>query len=275
MRCSKCGSENPAGKKYCSECGVGLLMRCPRCKAENAPAAKFCGECGAPIDSSIGTPISATPPLQSPEVLGERRHLDCGAVRDLAWPDRDRRAARPRGMARDARRIPSSGRRGDHTRRRPRCEVPRRGRRNGLLRLASKRIDNDAECAARSGLAILDAIAKLNEQPGPAKLSARVGVDSGLVVIGKGAGNEAEVFGDVPNIAARVQAATELGTSCDHRRHRFAGRGAVRGRRPGALTTQRYRTAAAALRHHSAERSARSLSGGDRGWRADALRRTP
>ena len=47
MRCSKCGSENPAGKKYCSECGVGLLMRCPRCNAENAPAAKFCGECGA------------------------------------------------------------------------------------------------------------------------------------------------------------------------------------------------------------------------------------
>jgi class 3 adenylate cyclase len=73
--------------------------------------------------------------------------------------------------------------------------------------------DNDAERAARSGLAILDAIAKLNEQPGPAKLSARVGVDSGLVVIGQGAGNEAEVFGEVPNIAARVQAAAEPGTA--------------------------------------------------------------
>jgi predicted ATPase/class 3 adenylate cyclase len=72
--------------------------------------------------------------------------------------------------------------------------------------------DNDAERAARAGLAILDAIAKLNEQPGHAKLSARVGIDSGLVVIGKGAGNEAEVFGDVPNIAARVQAIAEPGT---------------------------------------------------------------
>src|SRR5260370_3789199 len=72
--------------------------------------------------------------------------------------------------------------------------------------------DNDAERAARAGLAILDAIAKLNEQPGHAKLSARVGIDSGLVVIGKGAGNEAEVFGDTPNIAARVQAIAEPGT---------------------------------------------------------------
>src|SRR5580692_8285387 len=67
--------------------------------------------------------------------------------------------------------------------------------------------DNDAERAGRAGLAILDAIANLNEQPGPVKLATRVGIDSGTVVIGRGAGNEAEVFGDAPNIAAKVQAA--------------------------------------------------------------------
>jgi len=72
--------------------------------------------------------------------------------------------------------------------------------------------DNDAERAARAGLAIFDAIAKLNQQPGHAQLSARVGIDSGLVVIGKGVGHEAEVFGDTPNIAARVQAIAEPGT---------------------------------------------------------------
>src|SRR6202049_4123408 len=43
-------------------------------------------------------------------------------------------------------------------------------------------------------------------------VSSRVAIDSGLVVIGKGAGNEAEVCGDAPNIAARVQAAAETGT---------------------------------------------------------------
>jgi class 3 adenylate cyclase/tetratricopeptide (TPR) repeat protein len=72
--------------------------------------------------------------------------------------------------------------------------------------------DNDAERAVRAGLAILEAIAKLNEQPGLTQLSGRVGIDSGTVVIGKGAGIEIDVFGDAANIAARVEAAAAPGT---------------------------------------------------------------
>jgi class 3 adenylate cyclase len=72
--------------------------------------------------------------------------------------------------------------------------------------------DNDAERAARAGLAIIDAIARLNEQSRRARLSARVGIDSGAVVVGKGAGQDADVFSDTPNIAARVQAAAEPDT---------------------------------------------------------------
>jgi class 3 adenylate cyclase/tetratricopeptide (TPR) repeat protein len=72
--------------------------------------------------------------------------------------------------------------------------------------------DNDAERAARAGLAILDAISKLNQLPGHAELAVRIGIDSGLVVIGKGAGQDAEVFGDTPNIAKRVEEAAEPGT---------------------------------------------------------------
>jgi class 3 adenylate cyclase/tetratricopeptide (TPR) repeat protein len=72
--------------------------------------------------------------------------------------------------------------------------------------------DNDAERAARAGLAILEAITGLNEQPSHPKLSARVGIDSGTVVVGTGAGKDADVFGDVPNIAARVQAGAEPDT---------------------------------------------------------------
>src|SRR5205807_4727339 len=41
--------------------------------------------------------------------------------------------------------------------------------------------DNDAERSARAGLAILDAISKLNEKPGHAKLSVRDGLVSGMV----------------------------------------------------------------------------------------------
>ena len=69
--------------------------------------------------------------------------------------------------------------------------------------------DNDAENAVRAGLAIIDVIARLNEQSSYPKICGRVGIDSGMVVIGAGAGKDADVFGDVPKIAARVQAAAE------------------------------------------------------------------
>ena len=69
--------------------------------------------------------------------------------------------------------------------------------------------DDDAERAARAGLAILDALAKLNA---PVELSARLGIDSGAVVVGPGESKGADVFGETPNIAERVQALAEPGT---------------------------------------------------------------
>src|SRR5271169_3544100 len=55
MRCSNCGSDNPAAKKFCSECGAGLSRSCPQCGAENAPGAKFCGDCGNALGEGIGS----------------------------------------------------------------------------------------------------------------------------------------------------------------------------------------------------------------------------
>ena len=46
MRCSACGTENPATAKFCEECGTGLARACPHCGHEVGPAAKFCAECG-------------------------------------------------------------------------------------------------------------------------------------------------------------------------------------------------------------------------------------
>ncbi|HMD50147.1 MAG TPA: adenylate/guanylate cyclase domain-containing protein, partial [Bryobacteraceae bacterium] len=72
--------------------------------------------------------------------------------------------------------------------------------------------DNDAERAVRAGLAILDGITGLNNRDAKSdrpKLSVRVGIDTGNVVIGKGGGSESELFGDAANIAARVQSAAD------------------------------------------------------------------
>jgi len=62
---------------------------------------------------------------------------------------------------------------------------------------------------------------RANEQLRSSKLTARVGIDSGAVVVGAGIGSKADVFGDTPNIAARVKASalpdTVLITADTHR----------------------------------------------------------
>jgi class 3 adenylate cyclase len=75
--------------------------------------------------------------------------------------------------------------------------------------------EDDAERAVRAGLTIVDAVATLNEGLAVkqnVKLSVRVGIDTGSVVVGHGGGKEADVFGDTPNIAARVQGAAAPGS---------------------------------------------------------------
>ncbi len=71
--------------------------------------------------------------------------------------------------------------------------------------------ENDAERAVRAALAIQRALADLNARnarTGAPALEARIGLDMGPVVV-DAAG---EVFGEAPNVAARVQATAEPGT---------------------------------------------------------------
>ena len=213
MRCQNCGIENAAGSRFCNRCGTPLNKRCPKCGSENAPEAIFCSQCGAAIDAA-GPLREAEPRVGRAEpggssLTGERRHLTV-LFCDLAGST---------GIA--TRLDPEQWRETVDGYHRAAAEAITRFDGHVAKYLGDGVMayfgwpaahDNDAERAARAGLAILDAIAKLNEQPGHALLSARVGIDSGLVVIGKGAGNEAEVFGDTPNLAARVQAAAKPGT---------------------------------------------------------------
>jgi class 3 adenylate cyclase/predicted ATPase len=84
---------------------------------------------------------------------------------------------------------------------------------DGLMALFGHPVaqENDSERAVRAALAIQRALAELNREnagSGRPELLARIGVDSGAVVV-DAAG---EIFGDAPNIAARVQASAEPGT---------------------------------------------------------------
>ena len=70
--------------------------------------------------------------------------------------------------------------------------------------------ENDAERAVRAALAIQRALEDINRNRGKSapELLARIGLESGPVVV-EAAG---EVFGDAPNVAARVQAVAEPGS---------------------------------------------------------------
>src|SRR5216683_702853 len=59
MRCSKCGTDNREGRKFCSKCGVALSRQCPRCGASNEPGDDFCGECGAAVAANAASGASS------------------------------------------------------------------------------------------------------------------------------------------------------------------------------------------------------------------------
>ena len=75
--------------------------------------------------------------------------------------------------------------------------------------------EDDAEQAVRAGLALVDAVPNLHTG-GDAPLQARVGIATGVTVvgdlIGEGISREQTVVGDTPNLAARLQTLAEPGT---------------------------------------------------------------
>src|SRR5215207_5385703 len=78
MHCGSCGTENPDGAKFCIECAAPFQKRCPNCGVENLPRAKLCSECATPlagqpaVAQSSNTPLH---PLAPTRAEAERRHL--------------------------------------------------------------------------------------------------------------------------------------------------------------------------------------------------------
>ncbi len=74
--------------------------------------------------------------------------------------------------------------------------------------------EDDAEQAVRAGLALVDAIPHL-PAGGDGPLQVRVGIATGIVVVGdllsSAGGEEQEVVGETPNLAARLQSLAEPG----------------------------------------------------------------
>jgi len=216
MPCSKCDSDNREGRKFCAACGAPLVVTCRKCGATNQPEERFCSECGTALAEAAGAgKEEATPiPLSS---AGERRHLTVlfcdlvGSTEIAAQLDPEEWREMAAGYQRAA--TQAITRYGGHV-------AKYLG--DGVMAYFGypEAHENDAERAILAGLSILYAISESNQQAPPPlpspmssngggnrrpKLSARIGIDSGAVVVGAGAGQEIDVFGEAPNNASRVQ----------------------------------------------------------------------
>lgn len=211
MRCPTCEAENLADALFCEACGAALDAPCPACGGANRPGARFCRKCRAPLGDHLAPPAHApAPPTAVAE--GERRQLTAlfcdlvGSTEIASQLD----AEEWRDIAAEYQR-------------RAAAAVTRFGGHvdkflgDGLVCFfgVPQAHEDDAERAVRAGLAIVETVQALTAKLGAqqaAPLRVRVGIHTGAAVVAQGGGDAQDVFGDTPNIAARVQSVAEPDT---------------------------------------------------------------
>jgi class 3 adenylate cyclase len=93
VRCPRCGQENPGEARFCLHCGAPLSLSCPSCGAVQPRGARFCPECGRAV-AAAPSPAGYTPAHIREQVLavrsaveGERKQVSvlfCDIVRSSA-----------------------------------------------------------------------------------------------------------------------------------------------------------------------------------------------
>ena len=210
MICPRCGAHIEDRRKFCGDCGSPLPWQCSACGSENAPDKRFCGECGAALGAKPRTPQQSPSSVTQPE----RRQLTV-MFADMVGST----ALGARLDPEDLRSVIASYH-GAVTGLVARFEgFVARYMGDGVLIYFGypQAHEDDAERAIRAGLAIAEAVAAMNTIAGPpGTLRTRVGIASGLVVVGDligfGASLESAAVGDTPNLAARLQTIAEPGS---------------------------------------------------------------
>src|SRR3954451_9614003 len=206
MTCTACGTENRAGRRFCSQCGAALVATCPSCGASNDPGDRFCGECGTelatgrrqePARASAGAPVSERrlvsvlfADLVGFTTLSE--HRDPEEVRELLGQYFDRCRTLIEQFGGTVEKFIG----------------------DAVMAVWGSPVarEDDAERAVRAALAITQAVTALGAEAGMPDLRARAGVLTGSAAVEIGARSEAMVVGDTVNAASRLQGVAEPGT---------------------------------------------------------------
>ncbi len=215
MQCPSCHGPISRGARFCPSCGVALLPTCAACGALGALGDRYCAACGHQIAPPLGladAPAAFVPPVDERrqltvmfvDMVGSTElatQLDPEELRDLV--DRFQQGAA--------------------------VVVARHGGKvakllgDGVLVYFGfpRAHEDDAEQAVRAALMVVESA----EEP----VLLRIGIATGTVVVGDRLGRdgsrESVVFGETPNLAARLQEAAPPGAVvvCQTTRRLVAG----------------------------------------------------
>jgi class 3 adenylate cyclase/tetratricopeptide (TPR) repeat protein len=198
--CSKCGTENPPGAKFCIECGNGLAGASGPAQPTAAAAAS-----AAPIRPDLAPPGAVAG-------LPEERRKATVLFADLSGYTAVAERTDPETLKSMV----------DRALQRLGQEVDRYGGRvdkfigDNVMAVFGAPVshEDDPERAVRAGLAMQQAMEEINADIADrvdASFLLRVGINSGEVLAGQ-VGRDYTVMGDPVNVAARLQAAARPGT---------------------------------------------------------------
>jgi class 3 adenylate cyclase/tetratricopeptide (TPR) repeat protein len=210
MTCPGCGAETISGRRFCTACGTAVPAACPACGSSSPAGAKFCADCGAPIEA--GTRTGPVRSEYTAAAIGPAAALTTAERRPLSVMFCDligSTALSSRLDAEDLREV---------IRTYQACVATTIQRFDGFIaRYVGDGVliyfgwpearETDAERAVRAGLAVATAVSAT--PVGGEPLHVRIGIATGLVVIGEpiGSGDSRQqtAVGETPNLAARLQ----------------------------------------------------------------------
>ncbi len=209
--CSSCGTENPPGSKFCSECGSRLARTCPSCGSPVLLEAKFCNECGSLLSAAALAPAQeASPSARSAEAPASERRLVSVLFADLVGFTTLSEFRDPEEVRELLTRYFEACR----------TLIARYGGTvekfigDAVMAVWGTPVANedDAERAVRAALELTTVVAALGQEVGAPDLAARAGVLTGEAAVTIGAEAQGMVAGDLVNTASRIQSCAPAGS---------------------------------------------------------------
>ncbi|MEW5870220.1 MAG: adenylate/guanylate cyclase domain-containing protein [Chloroflexota bacterium] len=245
MNCPNCQTENPKAARFCMHCGASLPQACIGCGAAMPIGARFCPVCGtAQAGSAPQPPMTSQTSASEPLAIEGDSRLE--RLQRLVPKEFAERLLETRGKVERERRqvtilfsdIKGSTRMAEHMDPEEVMEImngafdvliePVYRHEGTLARLMGDAIlaffgapiahEDDPERAVRAALEILEGVkgyaARLEHEWGISSFAVRVGIHTGLVVVGE-VGSDLRVeytaMGDAINLAARLEQNAPIG----------------------------------------------------------------